>query len=92
MIPPYVGLRQIADAVGWDIQYTRRFLKPSGILEKNGGLWRVADDRLREHYPAIYERVYAALAFAKSKRRQRTSTNVTKKAKRENPATRAGRT
>jgi hypothetical protein len=60
MIDPYLTMRQVADPSGWTVRKMRRFLIRAGIAEKVGADWVVADDRLREKFPAIYERVYTA--------------------------------
>lgn len=67
MIDPYLTMRQVADAAGWTVQKTRRFLIRGGVAEQVGSEWMVADDRLRERFPALYERVYAHLAFRGTK-------------------------
>jgi len=40
----------------------RRMLSRAGILERLGGHWSVAESRLRERLPDVYERVYGLFA------------------------------
>jgi hypothetical protein len=67
-IPPYIRPHEVARACGMQTQTARKMLRRAGILEKLGGACVVADSRLRERLPDVYDRVYGYFANRASER------------------------
>jgi hypothetical protein len=58
-IPPLIGPGLIGKACGISRRAALTLLSGAGILERNGGRWKVGESRLRERLPDVYDRVYA---------------------------------
>jgi hypothetical protein len=64
VIPAYLTPAQIAEANEMTTEKCRRKLARAGILERDGNhRWHVAESRLRERLPDMFERVFAATMF-----------------------------
>lgn len=64
MMPAYLTPAEIAKACGMRTETCREKLARAGILERDGTRrWHVAESRLRERLPDMYERVFAATMF-----------------------------
>jgi len=64
MIPAYLTVAQVAKPNEMTTDNCRAKLARAGILERDGKhRWHVAESRLRERLPDMYERVFAAAMF-----------------------------
>lgn len=69
MIPAYLTPAEVAKANGISTKAARRKLDRAGILERDGEhRWHVAESRLRERLPDMYERVFSATMFEEPER------------------------
>lgn len=67
MIPAYLTPAEIAKANEIPTWKARRKLERAGILERDGkNRWHVAESRLRERLPDMYERVFSAAEFERT--------------------------
>lgn len=57
-VPPYVSPGQIARACGTNRWQVLRKLRNMKLAERHGTQWCVSDRALREHLPAMYDRVF----------------------------------
>lgn len=51
----YIGMGEIAKALGWDVQRVRRWLVRRGAATKIGGRWYTTRAKLRATFPDVYE-------------------------------------
>lgn len=61
-VPPYLSTGEVAEACEMPTRDARRMLERAGILERLGGHWSVAESRLRERLPDVYDRVFSMFA------------------------------
>lgn len=80
MIPSYLTPAQVALANEMRTEHCREKLARAGILEPDGPhRFHVAESRLRERLPDMYERVFRWFELGHGKARRATSRSVEKR-------------
>ena len=61
-LPKVIFVNDVAKAIGWSTQRTRRWLKSLGAVEKRGNKWVTTKTRLKLALPEAYEAMEEELA------------------------------
>jgi hypothetical protein len=78
-VPAYIRASQVARACECSRRAAIFLLRGAGILERNGGRWKVGESRLGEALPDVYDRVFLSFepGGANDSERHQTTLNGT---------------